>query len=104
MNLYLLIVVVRIVSLFIMENGLEVTTKKFNEKNIQILFFDFVQDDNKLFIAIKEEKYNEYTRKVDAKSVMVVWDLFSISDNCVRRLDTFSLFPVEYQRLANSSG
>ena len=38
---------------------------------------------------------------------IVVWDLFSSSDNCVRRInDTFSLFPTNelHQRLANSSG
>ncbi|PKB92526.1 hypothetical protein RhiirA5_508248, partial [Rhizophagus irregularis] len=91
-----------------MENGLEVTTKKFNETNIQILFFDFVKNDEKLLIVIEKESYNEETSELVKTLNIVVWDLFSSSDNCIRRInDTFSLFPKKcehHQRLANSSG
>ena len=76
-----------------MENGLEVTTKEFTEKNVQILFFDFVQDDSKLLIVIKG-KYNDDNAKDDFTSVIVVWELFNCSDTCVRMInDTFSLIP-----------
>jgi hypothetical protein len=96
------------ITIYLMENGLEVTTKKFTEMNIQILFFDFVKNDEKLLIVIEEESYNEDTSEIVATPIIVVWDLFSSSDNCVRRIhDTFSLFPKKcehHQRLANSSG
>ncbi|RGB22453.1 hypothetical protein C1646_822539 [Rhizophagus diaphanus] len=96
------------ITIYLMENGLEVTTKKFNETNIQILFFDFVKNDEKLLIVIEKENYNEETSQFVNTPTIVVWDLFSSSDNCIRRInDTFSLFPKKcehHQRLANSSG
>ncbi|GBB91622.1 hypothetical protein RclHR1_00190035 [Rhizophagus clarus] len=96
------------ISIYLMENSLEVTTKKFNESNIQILFFDFIKNDEKLLIVIEEERYNEDTSEIESTPIIVVWDLFNSSDNCVRRInDTFSLFPKtseRHQKLANSSG
>ncbi|CAB4409308.1 unnamed protein product [Rhizophagus irregularis] len=96
------------ITIYLMENGLEVTTKKFNETNIQILFFDFVKNDEKLLIVIEEESYNEVTSEFVNTPIIVVWDLFNSSDNCIRRInDTFSLFPKKcehHQRLANASG
>ncbi|CAB5181139.1 unnamed protein product, partial [Rhizophagus irregularis] len=96
------------ITIYLMENGLEVNTKKFNERNIQIIFFDFVQDDNKLLIVIEKGIYNEDTAEIDITPIIVIWDLFSSSDNCVRRTnDICSLFPPKHehpQRLANSSG
>src|SRR5436189_127596 len=90
-----------------MENGLEVTTKKFNEHNVRILFFDFVQEDSKLLIVIEEENYIDDTSEKIVTTFIVVWDLFSNSDNCIKRVndsDTFPLFPKKHQRLANTSG
>ncbi|CAG8710957.1 22959_t:CDS:2, partial [Rhizophagus irregularis] len=52
------------ITIYLMENGLEVTTKKFNETNIQILFFDFVKNDEKLLIVIEKESYNEETSEL----------------------------------------
>ncbi|PKY50378.1 hypothetical protein RhiirA4_466845, partial [Rhizophagus irregularis] len=96
------------ITIYLMENGLEVTTKKFNETNIQILFFDFVKNDEKLLIVIEKEIYNEETSELVKTLTIVVWDLFNSSDNCIRRInDTFSLFPKKcehHQRLANASG
>jgi hypothetical protein len=96
------------ITIYLMENGLEVTTKKFQEKNIQILFFDFVQDDSKLLIVIEKGQYNEDTAEIDFTPNIVIWDLFICSDNCVRRAnDNFSLFPTKHeypQRLVNSFG
>ncbi|GBC38196.1 uncharacterized protein OCT59_005945 [Rhizophagus irregularis] len=96
------------ITIYLMENGLEVTTKKFNETNIQILFFDFAKNDEKLLIVIEKKSYNEETTQFVNTPTIVVWDLFSSSDNCIRRInDTFSLFPKKcehHQRLASSSG
>ncbi|RIA85669.1 hypothetical protein C1645_830442 [Glomus cerebriforme] len=84
------------ITIYLMENGLEVTTKKFNENNVRILFFEFIQDDNKLLIVIEEESYNEDTAEFDFTPIIIVWDLFSSSDNSVRKInDTFSLFPTK---------
>ncbi|CAB4493724.1 uncharacterized protein OCT59_018961 [Rhizophagus irregularis] len=96
------------ITIYLMENGLEVTTKIFKETNIQILFFDFVKNDEKLLIVIEEERYKEDTSETVITPIIVVWDLFSSTDNCVRKInDTFSLFPDKcehHQKLANSSG
>ena len=94
------------ITIYLMENGLEVATKKFIDKwnvHIQILFFDFVQDDSKLLIFIEEESYDDTAVKINVTTFIVVWDLFSNSDNNVRRINDTSLFPLEYQRLANAS-
>jgi hypothetical protein len=94
------------ITIYLMENGLEVTTKKFKGRNFyRILFFDFIQDDNKLFIVIEEVRYNEDTEN-DVTTVIVIWDLFSSSDNdCVRRINSFFPARCEHpQKLANASG
>ncbi|CAG8626949.1 10292_t:CDS:2 [Funneliformis mosseae] len=90
------------ITIYLMENGLEVTTKKFKEKNFRrIIFFDFVQDDNQLLLVIEEERFNED----DITQVFVVWDLFSSSDYCVRKIDdTSPLFPEKRENFANASG
>ncbi|GBC40667.1 uncharacterized protein OCT59_029180 [Rhizophagus irregularis] len=96
------------ITIYLMENGLEVTTKKFDETNIQILFFDFLKNDENLLIVVEKESYKEENSEIVKTPTIVVWDLFSSSDNCIRRInDTFSLFPKKcehHQRLANSSG
>ncbi|RGB23517.1 hypothetical protein C1646_774371 [Rhizophagus diaphanus] len=96
------------ITIYLMENGLKVTTRKFNDKNIQILFFDFIQDDSKLLIVIEKGRYNNDTEEIDIIPIIVIWDLFDCSDNCVKRInDSYSLFPTKYeyhQRLINSSG
>jgi hypothetical protein len=96
------------ITIYLMENGLEVTTKKFIDRNVQMLFFDFVQDDSKLLIVIEKGRHNEDTAEIEIAPIIVIWDLFSSSDNCVRRTnDIYSLFPAKHehpQRLANSSG
>ncbi|GES91142.1 hypothetical protein GLOIN_2v1471210 [Rhizophagus clarus] len=96
------------ITIYLMENGLKVATRKFKEKNIQILFFDFIQDDNKLLIVIEKVRYNNKTEEIDVTPIIVIWDLFDCSDNCIKRMnDNSSLFPIEYkysQRLVNSSG
>ena len=66
------------VTIYLMENGLEITTKQFKERNVRkILFFDFVQDDSKLLLVIEEESYNENTEG-SVVPVVVILDLFSI--------------------------
>ncbi|GBB96951.1 hypothetical protein RclHR1_02880017 [Rhizophagus clarus] len=96
------------ITIYLMENGLEVNTKIFKDRNIQITFFDFIQDDSKLLIAIEKGIYNEDTAEIDITPIIVIWDLFSSSDSCVRRTDNiYSLFPPKSehpQRLVNSSG
>ncbi|CAI2165825.1 1963_t:CDS:2, partial [Funneliformis geosporum] len=93
------------ITIYLMENGLEVTTKKFKEKNFRrIRFFDFIQDDNQLLLVIEEERYNEVEGD-DITLVIVVWDLFSSSDYCVRKVDdTFPFFPEKRENLANAAG
>ncbi|PKK61042.1 hypothetical protein RhiirC2_817389 [Rhizophagus irregularis] len=96
------------ITIYLIENGLKVTTRKFNDKNIQILFFDFIQDDSKLLIVIEKGRYNNDTEEIDIIPIIVIWDLFDCSDNCVKRInDSYSLFSTKYeypQRLINSSG
>src|SRR6266498_4369008 len=74
-------------------------------------FFDFIQNDDKLLIVIKQDNYyddNQEINNVNNTPIIIVWDLFNASDNCVRKInDTFSLFPKNsefHQRLANSLG
>ncbi|CAG8505362.1 15595_t:CDS:1 [Funneliformis mosseae] len=96
------------ITIYLMENGLEVTTKKFTEKDVKIIFFDFVENDSKLLIIIEEESHHSDDSEPEPLLVIVIWDLFSSSDNCVRRIyDTSSLFSTEnayLQRLAFVSG
>ncbi|CAG8578389.1 15993_t:CDS:2 [Funneliformis mosseae] len=81
------------ITIYLMENGLEVTTKKFKEKNvIRILSFDFIQEDSKLLIFIEEEGNNP-----NYSPVIVVWGLFSCSYNCVERItDISSIYSFKY--------
>ncbi|GBC07560.1 hypothetical protein RclHR1_07530009 [Rhizophagus clarus] len=76
------------ITIFLMENGLK--------------------DDSKLLIVIEKVRYNNETEGIDVTPIIVIWDLFDCSDNCVRRMnDISSLFPTKYeypQRLVNSSG
>ncbi|PKC08483.1 hypothetical protein RhiirA5_477038 [Rhizophagus irregularis] len=90
------------ITIYLMENGLEIITKKFNEMRVRILSFYFVQDDSKLLIIIEEITYNEDTAENIISPFIVVWDLFSISDNCIRSINNnFSLLTTN---LVNSSG
>ncbi|PKK41064.1 hypothetical protein RhiirC2_859350 [Rhizophagus irregularis] len=78
------------ITIYLMENGLEVTTKKFDETNIQILFLDFLKNDEKLLIVVEKESYNEENSEIVKTPTIVVWDLFSSSDNCIRRINDTS--------------
>ncbi|CAI2173467.1 14311_t:CDS:2 [Funneliformis geosporum] len=97
------------ITIFLMENGLEVTTKQFKEKDvIRITFFDFVENDSKLLIVIEEERNHNEIWETEIVPVIVIWDLFSSSNDCVRKIDdTSSLFSLENdcpQRVATVSG
>ncbi|GES77851.1 hypothetical protein GLOIN_2v1870320 [Rhizophagus clarus] len=90
------------ITIYLMENGLEIITKKFSDTHARILSFYFIQDDSELLIIVEEVTYNEDIAENIISPFVVIWDLFSVSDNCVRRINNnFSLSPT---KLVNSSG
>ncbi|CAG8549358.1 11986_t:CDS:2 [Funneliformis mosseae] len=97
------------ITIYLMENGLEVTTKKFKDKDVlRILYFDFVENDSKLLIIIEEKKnHGDYWEESERLPVVVIWDLFSSSNNCVRKIDETPLLfsdNLNLQRIAIASG
>jgi hypothetical protein len=63
------------ITIYLMENGLEVITKNFKERNIRILFLEFIQNDSKLLIIVEEEKYNDDTSD-DEDVTNIICDYF----------------------------
>ncbi|RGB39485.1 hypothetical protein C1646_754436 [Rhizophagus diaphanus] len=83
------------ITIYLMENGLEIITKKFNETRIRILSFYFVQDDSKLLIIVEEITYNEDTAENIISPFIVVWDLFiNSSGNIITITESGNVFSI----------
>ncbi|CAG8546633.1 685_t:CDS:2 [Diversispora eburnea] len=74
------------ITLYFMENGLEITTKQLESQRIyKIIAINFIDDDSKLLIVIeeKEDRQGENSKH----QIFVVWDLFTTFENSIRQID-----------------
>ncbi|GBB98519.1 hypothetical protein RclHR1_03250013 [Rhizophagus clarus] len=80
------------ISIYLMENGLEVVTKSFHNIN-GILSISFINNDEQLFIISEEEIGYHENGKVKFVPVIIIWDLFSYK-NSIRKIDLKKIFPM----------
>ncbi|CAG8456665.1 7995_t:CDS:10 [Diversispora eburnea] len=75
------------ITLYLMENGLEITTKQLEGQRgiYKIIAINFIDDDSKLLIVLEEKEYRqgEYFKH----QTFVVWDLFTTFENSIRQID-----------------
>ncbi|CAG8482830.1 1275_t:CDS:2 [Acaulospora colombiana] len=95
------------VSIYLMENTLEVATKIF-EDMYRINSIDFISDDEKLLLVGEEEKVGEDST-TELITVILVWDLFSESENSIRKIEDIQrVIPAKphehYHKFASASG
>ncbi|RHZ80155.1 hypothetical protein Glove_139g119 [Diversispora epigaea] len=94
------------ITLYFMENGLEITTKQFEGKRgiYKIVAINFIDDDSKLLIVLEEYQQVEILKH----QIFVVWDLFTTYENSIRQIDySETLNPLKMDvthRLMNSHG
>ncbi|PKK72928.1 hypothetical protein RhiirC2_776630 [Rhizophagus irregularis] len=87
---------INIIDLFYMENGLRITTKKF-DKIKQIYLLEFIDSDEKLFIIGKSLK---------GKIVSIIWDIYTTAECKPIELDNFPINKLKTLKafLARTSG
>ncbi|CAG8711806.1 24992_t:CDS:10, partial [Dentiscutata erythropus] len=100
------------VSIYLMENTLEIATKLFSNL-YRINTIDFVHDDEKLFLIGEEEKDKD-DGSTELVTVILIWNLFSDYEDCVQTIrDTqniiqtgkhFSRFTEHYHKFSSASG
>ncbi|RHZ80014.1 hypothetical protein Glove_139g244 [Diversispora epigaea] len=74
------------ITLYFMENGLEIATKQLEGQRIyRIVAMNFIDDDNKLLIILeeKEDRQGENSKH----QIFVVWDLFTTFKDSIRQID-----------------
>ncbi|CAG8551321.1 18015_t:CDS:2, partial [Racocetra fulgida] len=92
------------ISLYLMENSLEIATQMFPNL-YRINSLDFIHDDEKLLIIGEEESIEND----ELITVFVIWDLFSASEKSIITIkDTEKLIPTKFQdyyyRFSSASG
>ncbi|CAB4379438.1 unnamed protein product [Rhizophagus irregularis] len=80
------------ITIYLMENGLEVTTKSFYNIN-GIKLISFINNDEELFIIVEEEIGYHENGKVKFAPVIIIWDLFSYKSN-IHKIDIKKIFPM----------
>ncbi|RHZ78120.1 hypothetical protein Glove_167g89 [Diversispora epigaea] len=84
------------ITLYLMENSLEVSTRIFPQIE-RIISLDFINDDESLFIVAQDNK--------NSLPIIICWDLFSYVKNSTRILeDTSKIFPTNNIRLVRACG
>ncbi|RHZ80167.1 hypothetical protein Glove_139g300 [Diversispora epigaea] len=96
------------ITLYFMENGLEITTKQLKGHRgiYKIIDINFIDEDSKLLIIL-EEKEDRFRKISKNHQIFVVWDLFTTFKNSIRQIDyseTQSLKIDFTHRLMNSHG
>ncbi|CAG8501202.1 12744_t:CDS:2 [Dentiscutata heterogama] len=101
------------VSIYLMENTLEIATKLFSNL-YKINTIDFVHDDEKLFLIGEEEKEKD-DGSTELVIVILIWNLFSDYEDCVQTIrDTQNIIQTgknvskfttdHYHRFSSASG
>ncbi|RHZ88355.1 hypothetical protein Glove_23g170 [Diversispora epigaea] len=77
------------ITLFSMENGLEITTKRLEGQRgiYKIANINFIDADSKLLIVLEEKEDRHRGTISENHQVFVVWDLFTTFENSVRQND-----------------
>ncbi|CAG8629724.1 5846_t:CDS:2, partial [Cetraspora pellucida] len=94
------------VSLYLIENSLEIATRMFPNL-YRINSIDFINDDEQLLIVGEEETDNN--RSLELVTVIVIWNLFSASENAIITVqDTEKIIPArpqeDYHKFSSASG
>ncbi|CAG8457697.1 5945_t:CDS:2 [Dentiscutata heterogama] len=101
------------ITIYLMENGLEIITKKLRvlDNSIwqKILSIHFIDNDSKLFIIYEEELYDCDNNETKMVKSFIIWDLFSTSDDAIKRVKFTNDLKVQLDinpiyRLLNSNG
>ncbi|RHZ44913.1 hypothetical protein Glove_707g26 [Diversispora epigaea] len=92
------------ITLYLMENGLEITTKQLGGID-KILAMYFIDNDKKLLIALEEKQENSLD-EISIQQIFVVWDLFTTFKDSIRQINysDASLKMDATRRLINSHG
>ncbi|CAG8540462.1 7194_t:CDS:10 [Diversispora eburnea] len=96
------------ITLYSMENGLEITTKGLEGQGeiYKIIAINFIDNDSKLLIVLEEKK--DQLDEILKRQIFVVWDLFSTFENSIRQIDYSEIInPLKMDltyRLMNSHG
>ncbi|CAG8483281.1 8759_t:CDS:10 [Diversispora eburnea] len=98
------------ITLFLMENGLEITTKQLvgdRGRTYKIVAIEFIDNDSKLLIVLEEEIENS-SGEISIQQKFIVWDLFTTFKDSIRQIDySESQEPLKMDathRLINSHG
>ncbi|RHZ83304.1 hypothetical protein Glove_97g60 [Diversispora epigaea] len=92
------------ITLYFMENGLEITTKQLEGQRgiYKIVDINFIDDDSKLLIVLEKEKEDR------SRQIFVVWDLFTTFKNSIRQINYSEILKPQKidvtHRLMNSHG
>ncbi|CAG8456684.1 7996_t:CDS:2 [Diversispora eburnea] len=75
------------ITLYLMENGLEITTKQLEGQkgSYKIIAINFIDNDSKLLIVLEEKK--DRHRENSEHQIFVIWDLFTTFENSIRQID-----------------
>ncbi|RHZ44909.1 hypothetical protein Glove_707g4 [Diversispora epigaea] len=77
------------ITLYLMENGLEITTKQLvgcGEGIYKILAIDFIDNDSKLLIVLEEQQESS-SGGISIQQIFVVWDLFTTFKDSIRQIN-----------------
>jgi len=72
---------INFIRIYFMENGLEISSKKFKEVD-KICLLEFIEDDEKLLLIGSDDK---------VKLKIIIWDLYNTDEVKVIELDNTSL-------------
>ncbi|RHZ79993.1 hypothetical protein Glove_139g319 [Diversispora epigaea] len=75
------------ITLYFMENGLEITTKRLEGQReiYKIIAINFIDEDSKLLIVLDEKEYQQV--EILKRQIFIVWDLFTTFENSIRQID-----------------
>ncbi|RHZ60330.1 hypothetical protein Glove_355g38 [Diversispora epigaea] len=94
------------ITLYFIENGLEITTKQLEGQSIyKIVAINFIDEDSKLLMIV--EKKDRLRKTSMNHQIFVVWDLFTTFKNSIRQIDYSETQPLKMDvanRLMNSHG
>ncbi|CAG8599051.1 8613_t:CDS:2 [Diversispora eburnea] len=98
------------ITLYLMENGLEITTKQLEDHAggiYKIVAMEFIDNDSKLLIVLEEEHEN-LLYEISMQQIFIIWDLFTTFKDSIRQIDySDSQEPLKMDathRLINSHG
>ncbi|CAI2190107.1 18742_t:CDS:2, partial [Funneliformis geosporum] len=89
------------ITIYLMENGLEVTTKLLNSTN-RILSISFINNDEQLFIIAEDEIGYHDDGTVKFASIIFIWDIFTYKNTLHKIENLENVFPTLQENTGHS--